>query len=72
MKLTKSQLKQIIKEELNSNINEDLGSSYMQLRETKEVLLDVLSYLRKEEKHDASLALDRAIQELESAMSHMR
>ena len=72
MKLTKSQLKQIIKEELESNVNEDMGSSYMELREAKEILLDVLSYLRGEENYNAVSALDRAIQELEAAMSHIR
>jgi DNA-directed RNA polymerase subunit F len=72
MKLTKSQLKQIIKEELESNVNEDMDSSYTELREAKEILLDVLRYLRGEENYDAASALDRAIQELEAAMSHVR
>jgi regulator of PEP synthase PpsR (kinase-PPPase family) len=74
MKLTKSQLKKIIKEELESlpTVSEDAGSRFEELREVKEIMAQARDVFAREENWDAAMAMDRSLKELSAAMSHIR
>jgi hypothetical protein len=75
VKLTKSQIKQMIREALESPptpTSEDTGSRFEELIKVKEIMSEALKFFQSEENRHAVRAMTQSLEALSAAMSHMR